>query len=417
MAMVLVGVVVAATNWFSRFVHAASRLRNQTSKPVRTALIAPEAITNSLLISASLALQSVSTSAVAESAPERGVISFKYLDYQDWQGKNVDTSTFASSSSARNRIKVKAQALQVAVPIQGEWLVSGTYTADAISGATPKYDDRYLSRMSDHRDALNLSVRRYFHRGTLTLGANVSSENDYLSRGFSLSGTVDSETKNTSLNLGLSVSNDDINPTGNRLPFVEQKHSMDWLVGITQVMTVDDVLQVNVGFSDSQGYLSDPYKSADNRPRQKQHYTLSTRWNHYFEKLNGVGHLGYRYYTDTFGVHSHTLSVDYDQGLSHGWTVSPILRLYTQNAADFYYGPNEVPGPDVRYTSSDQRLSTYGALTWGVKLVKQINKDWDVDFKFEKYRQQQNWSLSDHTSGELQPFSYRAIQLGISRKF
>ncbi|MCX7056623.1 MAG: DUF3570 domain-containing protein, partial [Proteobacteria bacterium] len=46
--------------------------------------------------------------------------------------------------------------------------------------------------------------------------------------------------------------------------------------------------------------------------------------------------LGYRYSRDDWGIHSHTLSIEWVQPIGHGWTVTPGLRYYTQSAADFY---------------------------------------------------------------------------------
>ena len=415
MVTVLGEVVVVVTNWFQRFVRCLAKARSNPHLSTSVACSPQDAAIQGLLLSASLALQAIPTNAVAETVPEKGVISFKYLDYKDWQASNHDTSSIASSTAGRNRIHVKAQSQQLSGPLAGEWLVTGTYTADAISGATPKFYDSYLTKMSDHRDAGSILLKKYFHRGTVSLGANVSSENDYLSRGYALSGTLDSESKNTVFNFGVAVTNDDINPTGHRLDYVEHKHTLDWILGVTQVLTADDILQLNLGVSDAQGYLSDPYKTADDRPRKKNHYTVSARWNHYFDKLNGIGHLGYRYYTDSFDINGHTLTMEYDQILPHGWTISPLLRFYTQSAADFYAGPNNFD--PSRYLTLDQRMSAFGAVTYGVKFVKQLDPDWTVDFKYEAYKQKHNWSLSGSPSGDIDAFYYRAIQFGVSRRF
>lgn len=232
-----------------------------------------------------------------------------------------------------------------------------------------------------------------------------------------MSGSFDSEDHNTTFNAGVAISNDVINPT-NTVGEVYQKHVTDWLVGVTQVLTQKDIVQLNLGLSTGNGYFNDPYKSGDERPNSKDHYTVSARWNHFIEAAGSTSHLGYRYYNDTFGVTSHTLTLEYDQPLKNGWLITPFTRLYTQNAANFYLDPADLSLiSSLQFHSLDQRLSAYGAVTYGLKVAKQLNQDWDADFKIEQYRQNQDWSLSSNSGTSLPTFSYRAIQLGVSRKF
>ena len=379
---------------------------------------------HALLLAAAMALPAINV-AHAETAPEHGIISFKYLDYLDSQSSVPDTFSGASSSTSKDRIKVKASSLMVMAPIAGEWSVSGTYTGDAISGASPSYHSSQLIKLNEHRDAASLAVTRYLPRGTVSVGTSYSNEHDYLSRGFSLQGTVASEDKNTTFNAGIAVSNDEINST-NGDAVGKTKHVMDWLVGVTQVLTVNDIAQLSLGYSDGQGYFSDPYKYYDHRPDTKTHKTILTRWNHHFDQTDGSSHLSYRYYTDSFGVKSHTLSAEYAQPLAYGWTVTPLARLYTQTAAKFYVGVDpdspaffDVPAvtDPTANISLDQRLSEYGAVTLGFKVAKQLTPDWLVDFKYEQYKQKESWALTGNNNGILEPFAYRSIQIGISRRF
>ena len=188
-------------------------------------------------------------------------------------------------------------------------------------------------------------------------------------------------------------------------------------------------MQLNFGYSKGSGYYSDPYKLNDNRPRDRNSFTALARWNHHFDDngTDGTVHLTYRYYSDTFGIRAHTLDAEYVQPLYKGWTVTPLLRLYTQNEADFYVSaaaaewadPTQAtPKPtDAVYYSEDQRLSAFGAITGGLKVSKQINKDWLVDAKYEYYEQRANWSLSGGGDKGLTPFKARSVQVGVSRQF
>mgnify|MGYP001419262645 CR=1 FL=1 len=360
------------------------------------------------LLTAAMALPGADT-AQAESAPERGLISLKYLDYQD-------------SQRGRDRISVRAPSLMIMTPLAEVWSVSGTYTVDSVSGASPAYHSQQLTKMEDLRRAVDLGMTRYFSQGSLTVGANYSHESDYLSRGASLQGSISSESKNTTLNLGIGVSDDQITPSYGGIH--ETKKGTDFAIGLTQVITQQDIAQVNLGYSHGLGYFSDPYKLADERPRVRNHTTVLARWNHHFLRTEGTSHVSYRYYRDSWDIKAHTLTSDYAQPLPQGWTLTPLVRLHTQSAASFYLptDPATAPGPTfpafgATTYSEDQRLSAFGAVTLGIKVAKQLTPDWQVDLKLERYEQRAGWSLSGEGDRGLEPFSARSIQFGISRLF
>jgi hypothetical protein len=375
---------------------------------------------HSLLIAASMSVLGIN-SAVAESAPEYGSISYKYLDYLDYQSNVPDSYSGASSSTSKKRIKVKAHALLVKIPVAGEWLISGNYVGDSISGASPEYHSKSLVKLKEHRDAGGVSITRYLPRGTLSFGVNQSNENDYFSRTYSLLGTVSTEDKNTTFNAGVSVSNDEISSTNGHV-VNEKKRVVDLILGVTQVLTTNDIAQLNIGYSSGSGYFSDPYKFFDNRPDNKNHFTVLGRWNHYIAKTDGSSQLSYRYYKDTYNISAHTVNFDYSQPFEGGWIVTPSFRYYTQTAAKFYIGvdpgaPEFYELPETKYSSLDQRLSEYGAITLGLKVSKQINPDWLIDVKYEEYKQKESWALTGNSDGVLEPFGFRSFQFGITRRF
>jgi len=400
-----------------------------------------------VLLTAALALPSVEF-AYADAVPERGIVSFKYLNYQDNQGllsqsgsstNGVNTTSGASSavtpgtsgstsSGSQDRIGVNAYSVMALVPVAGEWSVGTTYTSDSVSGASPTYHSSGLAKMTDLRRAIDVELTRYFSRGSVSVGTSYSKEIDYISRGFNIQGSMSTEDKNTTFTLGGSFNNDSINPVIQ--PSVDEKKQVaSGLIGVTRVLTPQDIVQLNVSYSKGTGYYSDPYKLYDNRPRHRNSVTALARWNHHFDDngTDGTVHLSYRYYSDSFGIRAHTLDAEYVQPLYKGWTVIPLLRLYAQNEADFYVSVGAAenadptqptpPPSDAVYYSEDQRLSGFGAVTLGVKVSKQINKDWLVDVKYEHYEQREQWSLSGDGDPGLTPFKARSIQVGVSRAF
>ena len=368
----------------------------------------------STLVSAAIGLAAFPQVA-AEVVPERGSISFRYLEYVDRQPD-------------LERIRISAPAVLITAPVAGAWLIDGSYVSDAVSGASPAYHTvaRSAAKVTDRREAVSAGLTRYWPWGTLKVGAAYSTESDYVSRALSAQGSVSSDSKNTTFNFGVGATHDLINPVNKRTSD-ETKATYEATAGVTQVLTPVDVVQLSLSFAQGRGYFSVPYKLLDERPRQRDQRVVLARWNHYFDSIEGKFRASYRYYTDTWDVKAHTLTLEYVQSFANGWTLTPQLRFYSQSAARFFRevnpaSPNRVTvppdyEPGVTELSFDQRLSAFGARTFGLKVGKQINADWQVDVKFEHYEQRGGWRLGSSGSAGLAPFSARTVQAGFTRQF
>ena len=372
------------------------------------------AFSNSIL-AAALTLPAVQI-AHADTAPERGMVSFKHLDYQD-------------SQPGQDRIGVNADSVMIVAPIAGIWSVEGGLTSDTVSGASPSFHSQALAKVHDKRTGREIRLTRYFSRGSLTMGGAYSSESDYISQATSVMGSVSTEDKNTTFNLGFGETSDQIKTlSAGAGMFDESKKLSDVMFGITQVLSMHDIAQLNISHVDGSGYFSDPYKFADLRPRHKNQTAVLARWNHHFSQSDGTGRFSYRYYEDSFGIKAHTLGSEYVQPLSHGWTVAPEIRLYSQTAASFYIDPDPanprnpiIPAGFLMGTipinSQDQRLSAFGAITYGIKISNQLDQDWLLDIKFEHYEQQGKWNFQGQGSPGLDPLRARTLRAGITRYF
>jgi hypothetical protein len=368
------------------------------------------------LLAAALLLPGLA--AHAENAPESASISLRYLDYADRQ-------------PGLDRIHAHSPSVSVTAPVAGDWAIEGTFTADAVSGASPRYHTAIsgASHMADNRKAADVGVTRYFRRGTLSVGAAFSGEHDYVSRALSFNGTLSSEDNNTTWALGLAGSRDSINPV-NDVVTGERKRTVGMLAGVTRVLSPNDIGQITLTRSNGSGYFNDPYKLFDERPRSRRANTILLRWNHYLNGTGGTGRLSYRWYGDSYRIRAHTLTGEYVQPFGTGWTVVPELRLYTQSAASFYFDPVYDPvlgepfppgygagGLAGRLSSPDQRLSGFGAVTLGLKVARTLGKSWTIDVKAEVYEQRGNWRLFHDGSPGLAPLYARTLQVGLTRQW
>lgn len=335
----------------------------------------------------------------AENAPERGLLGYKYLDYQD-------------SQPGAERISVKAHSLLLMAPVAEQWSIQATATVDSVSGASPQMWTLSGASMHDKRRAADIALTRYFPLDTLTAGASLSDENDYTSKGLSLSGTHSSEDRNTTFTYGIGINEDHITSQG----LDKQKKSLDLVLGLTRVLSPRDIAQVTLGHTRGHGFYTDPYKLADFRPGEKSQSTLLARWNHHFEATEGTLRLSYRYYVDTWDIHAHSLGLEYIQPLGSGWTLMPLARLHDQTAAAFFIEPAGGVSHRPPYRSLDQRLSAFGARSIGLKASKELDAAWTVDLKYEYYEQRGEWRLFGAGSTGLEPFRARIFQFGLSRK-
>ncbi len=385
-----------------------------------------------LLVAAAMTLPSVQF-ASADTPPERGSVSFKYLNYQD----NQSGDTPLTSGMTRDRIGVNALSVMGVMPFAGKWSVGVSFLEDSVTGASPAYhstgfpakNNSTSGASGELRHAVDLELTRYYPQGSLTVGSSYSKESDYISRSASLQGSLLSEDKNTTFTLGGSFNDDVIDLNRSNVVTVKQQVAAEkkqvaaGIVGVTRVLTKQDIVQLTFGYSHGNGYYTDPYKDPDNRPRNRNNTTVFTRWNHHFDGIDGTGRISYRYYSDTFGIRAHTLGAEYVQPLRRGWTVTPLLRLYTQSEADFYVAAGSaetstIPTPvgGAEYYTEDQRLSAFGAVTLGLKVSKQLSPDWLVDLDIERYEQRDEWSQRGKGDPGVATFHARTIKVGLSRQ-
>lgn len=224
--------------------------------------------------------------------------------------------------------------------------------------------------------------------------------------------------------------------------------------GLTQILGRNNVVDFGVGYTRSEGYLSNPYKLVthivvaptpeelladrfygffgsilEKRPESREQFDWSIAYKHYLEPLRAALHLNYQYSHDTWGIRAHQLGARWVQPIGTTWTVTPQLRYYTQSAADFYHPyvidafvfdingqPIDDPLNRLRlpsHYSSDHRLSAYGTLSVGLSVRKQLLRGVAVDIAYEHYRHGGGLKLGGGGEAAFADFSYWSISAGI----
>ncbi len=362
--------------------------------------------------------------AAAESAPEQTTVSVKYGNYQDSQA-NWD------------RVKVNAAQVYVQAPIAGEWSIEASGVSDNVSGATPYAHSQKSGAsgggktgMSDERHAGDVKITRYLPRAAISASLAYSTEHDYKSTAIGLDARWSSEDNNRTWTVGYGASHDTIDNSYSGGSITgKRKNTQEFMGGVTQVLTPTDIAQFNLTRSLGSGYYDDPYKNYDSRPDRRKAWIGLARWNHYVGAFDASIRTSYRYYSDSFGVASHTAGVEWVQPVGR-WTLTPGVRYYSQSAANFYFDP--VLNAQGQYDSfatllraaslsgnksADQRLAAFGAVTLSMKASYAFTPNLVADVKYERYRQSAALHLGSAGSPGLDAFKANFMQVGLSYRF
>ncbi len=122
-----------------------------------------------------------------------------------------------------------------------------------------------------------------------------------------------------------------------------------------------------VYFGDRNDFFIDDFQLADAvemLPDTRFKIPLGGRLNYYMSDIF-VLRSYYRFYSDNWGVTSHTASLEVPIKVSSSFTVYPTYRYYTQTAADYFYKKEEAISSLDFYTS-DYDLSAFNAHQYGL---------------------------------------------------
>jgi uncharacterized protein DUF3570 len=315
------------------------------------------------------------------------------------------------------RVGVQTQGLSASEDLGADMNFGVTLINDAIAGASPNglpapagSGQVPLSHLADHRKSWEADFSRRFKGVNVTVGASESREHDYVSRGWSLSTQTDLNEKNTTLLAGVAGHADDVETFYDFQHAYLGKQAFAAIIGVTQILDPRTFVSVNVTWGRETGYLDDQYKVvgkteelvpgsffplvfAENRPGERDTGTLLASVNRAFPAAHAAAEASYRFYADTYGITAHTVDLKWIQKVGGGVTLSPEVRLYEQGAANFYHYnlddtnilPTFVPDSSGTNYSSDYRLSSLYATTYGIRATWKIRDHLQLDAGFSRY--------------------------------
>ncbi|UTW01587.1 DUF3570 domain-containing protein [Marinomonas rhizomae] len=320
---------------------------------------------------------------------------------------------------------------------------SGKSSYNATTGEQP-LDDTF----KDTRIALSSNWTAPIDRDwAYGVGGYLSKEHDYQSLGVNGSLTRYLNQKNTTLTLGLNLSNDTVNPEGGiptgliQVPLnnlgseftqrsdAENKNLIDAVFGVTQIINRKTIMQFNYALSTSSGYLTDPYKIIsviddnagtnyggnfqssgrdlylyEKRPDSRLKQSIYWQTKYQFDN-DDILDVSYRYMFDDWGVNSHTIDAKYRFRFDNQY-LEPQLRWYTQSKADFYHRYlNSSDYTNADFASADYRLGDLDTYTLGLKYGYKFADETELYTRFSLYHQESSGDkgYGKLTSQELYP--------------
>lgn len=423
--------------------------------------------------------------ALLSASPQVKAVEAQYADVN---------SQFSRYEESGGRMKIDIYQASALLPLTDRLSFKVNGVKDIITGASPVANSpqyrgkphQILSGASikDERDSVDGTVNYKHDRGVVSLGGGRSSENDYESNFFNIDSRLDFNQKMTTLETGYGFSSDKVwavdqcpphcisgasgssdldnysdlfnsmvenlgadSPkimeikstsaasTYKRPQVGGDKVTHQGILGLTQILDKDSLLQANLTYTYNGGYLSDPYKAVyapwatdpypvyggafihDTRPSSRNQIALLTRYVRHFSSLNAAAlHLDYRYYVDTWGVNAHTFETTWIQPVWAGWNVSPTVRYYSQGSADFYQPYFTQQRTDNHY-SSDYRLAQFGAIGGGVQISKDFFERLHLGFGIDFYERKNNYGFNGGSATSVDNFTFSMYTAKINFKF
>ncbi len=261
--------------------------------------------------------------------------------------------------------------------------MTSSASIDVMSAASPYKEKR-------NQDSIGI---QYLHgKTTYGISALKSNEPDYLSNNVSYNINEDMFGDLTTVTLGFTRGRDHVRQhlvdkatntntfsdlfleNGNVVsPRVDRR---SYRVGISQILTKRLITTFNYESSALEGFLRNPYRSVRYGDANSTSIFRQAELYPHTRTSNGIGvearyylnyrasiKLGYRYYTDTWGILSHTADIEYVHPFGEKWLTEWSVRYYTQQHADFY--ADLFPFADAQnFLARDRELSTMNDISY-----------------------------------------------------
>ena len=254
-------------------------------------------------------------------------------------------------------------------------------------------------------------------------GFRLSDEPDYQSLYLRLRGEAAFAQDNTIFALGLAYGSDDIgnnNNTGISPPLQETLNNTLGSASITQVLGRTTVAGLTYDLMYADGFQANPYRSvvvagekqAELVPDTRLRQALFGSLRQFVPATKSTFVVGYRFYTDDWGITAHTPELRLVQAITAASQVRLRYRFYKQTAAEFY---RDIYSEPQEFAADDPKLDAFLTHTLGITLGSELSTfgvtgtsaKWRAELTFEYINQTNRYG--DALVGQVAvsvPFKY-----------
>ena len=267
--------------------------------------------------------------------------------------------------------------------------VSAYYYVDTISSASVDVLSN-ASPYSEERVEGQLGVEYLHDKTTMALTVRQSDEDDYLAKSFNVDVSHDTFGDLTNLNLGFAFSDNEIRRNGDDL-FQEQSQQYRMRAGISQIITKDLSLSLNLETVADEGYLNNPYRTvryidtsvpagvgyqSEIYPNTRNSFSTKLSASYYLPYRAAL-FFHYRYFSDSWDINANDFEINYRHPFGKALELELKIRYYQQSKASFY--SDLFPYIDSQnFLARDKELSDFNDLTLGVGITYTIPQQFSI---------------------------------------
>lgn len=265
-----------------------------------------------------------------------------------------------------------------------DFSVNGHYYVDSVSAASIDVLAN-ASEYTEERTEYSVGVDFLHDKTMVSTGYTNSTENDFEANSAFLSVSQSFFGDLSTLSLSYAKGKDDVGMVNN--DFAKEAERDIYKIGLSQVVTKNSLLGLNLEMITDEGFLNNPYRcyrfldpnsakgyscTQEKYPETRTSYAIAMRALYYLPYRASLK-AEYRYFNDSWGIDAHTYELAYVHPLSTHWTVEGRYRYYSQTQADFYKDLFPFQNAET-FMGRDKELSTYSDFTIGAGITYEFGQ-------------------------------------------
>ena len=245
------------------------------------------------------------------------------------------------------------------------------------------------SKYTENREENSLMLDYLNEKTTISFGYTKSVESDFDATTLSLGVSQDMFGDLTTLAVSFAIGDNEVGQNGDD-SFGESAEVRSYRITLSQILTKKLIVSFALDTTTDEGFLNNPYRTVRYRdplspvgylfqsevyPQTRVSNAFAVRGNYYLDQHAAI-HLGYRLFSDSWGIDASTFEFGYILPYREDWTFEASFRFHDQSDADFY--SDLFPFQDAQnFLARDKELSSFTSTTIGAGVSWEFGRAWE----------------------------------------